>query len=216
MKRAIAMVSGLALILSLAACGDAASNGGAQPGGTASAGAPTTAPSSPTPTESSPTDAAAPGSAEAFAEQHGHKLKKWGEEAGITDPMNDGVLVKWTLTNPQFDIQCDAQMAEAPKNGHYVSLDATVETSRNYDKDHSEGFDISYGWKYYLKDGTVFNGPVDSGSYQAFGCLQENEKIRNLYSGEKGSGKIVFDLPTTDGTLAYEYDGVGWEYPLQQ
>lgn len=157
-----------------------------------------------------------PSSAEEAAAQRGHMLKKWGEEAGSTDPMNDAILARWTLDNPNLDVQCDAQVSQPATNGHYVSLDANVEASPDLSKGHTGDFDITYGWSYYLADGTKFNGHVDSGDYGAFSCLQESETITSVGPGEKATGKVVFDLPSTDGTLVFESDGLGWEYPLNQ
>ncbi len=69
-------------------------------------------------------------------------------------------------------------------------------------------------WRYYLKDGTLWNGNPD-GDYSG-SCIDSNEALPgNIGAGTRASGKVVFDLPSTDGVLVFDQSlSGGWEYSL--
>ena len=68
--------------------------------------------------------------------------------------------------------------------------------------------------EYYTADGTLWNrNPAP-----AHGCLTDTETLpQSIGPDTQASGNVVFDIPPTDGILAYSGGpSGGWEYPLSK
>lgn len=154
----------------------------------------------------------------------GNLIKRIGDTASIYKSQADKTLLaSWTVTNITLDAPCVPAYEGAetsPANGHFVVLDITVETTSDFDSD-------SYGplglgapgyWTYIQNDGTQWNGNLDgtSSKITTYTCLPENQRLPQIIGqGVKAQGKVLFDLPSTDGYLVYGNEsGHGWEYPL--
>ncbi|MDF7665691.1 hypothetical protein [Bifidobacterium sp. ESL0745] len=191
-RRITALLLASAMLLSLGACGS-------QPSGDAPHKQPTVGKQAQEPKKSS----------------RGNIVKHIGEEAGISG--KDGKdVADWTVTNIVIGPQCDGPNKENPQAGHFVELDINAVTTADFDPNKLGSLSVGepYMWKYIQKDGTQWNGMP--GSTAAESCMADTEKLPStINKGIKAHGKVVFDLPSTDGTLVYTQGGsLGWEYPL--
>ncbi|MCO6558531.1 MAG: hypothetical protein J6575_03730 [Bifidobacterium sp.] len=127
--------------------------------------------------------------------------------------------MKVTAITP--DVQCPGdgtpdpmgilQDRSKPRNGHLVAFDVEVTT-----KPDSTGRNTFHDgpWTYYNADGSQWNGnPERLGS----GCFPQDQMLPQFVSpGSSAKGKIIFDLPSIDGSLALNSGNGGWEYPLSK
>lgn len=147
----------------------------------------------------------------------GNIVKHIGDEAGVIG--EDGKdVADWTVSNIIPDPTCSNPEHEQPEHGHFIEFDVNAATTENYDPDQygSLNVGIAYLWKLIQKDGTQWNGMP--GSSAAESCMAETEKLPgSLNQNAKAQGKVIFDVPSLDGTLYYSQmgEGHGWEYPLQ-
>lgn len=155
---------------------------------------------------------------QAETSERGFMVKRIGDESALLKSDGKTRVASWTLTGIDVDVQCTAPYSEPPQNGHYVALNFDVETFEDLIDVHGYPFSLSGNmWQYYLADGTLWNGMPTSGN--TYSCLTDTETLPNqIGESTKASGRIVFDLPTTDGILAFSDDGWlnGWEYPLKE
>lgn len=101
--------------------------------------------------------------------------------------------------------------------GIFVTLSfgvKTADSSADIDKHLPLSLGFPGVWNYYLKDGTLWNGDP-AGDYSE-SCLDSTETLPGtIGAGTRASGKVVFDLPLTDGILAFDESlSGGWEYLL--
>ena len=117
------------------------------------------------------------------------------------------------MTNITLDAPCTDEYAEPPENGHMVVMDVTAQTTKDLPTDQPLYLGVTGDWQYVLKDGTISNAPVNG---SAALCLPQADRLPDVIGpASKAQGKLVFDLPTTDGYLVYkDGDVTGWEYPL--
>lgn len=145
----------------------------------------------------------------------GNIVKQIGEEAGISGPDGKDVAT-WTVTSITKDAKCTNPAAKQPEHGHYVVLDISAKTTSKYDPNEYSSLSVGepYMWKYIQRDGTQWNGMP--GSSQAAECMAETENLpHTINQGITATGKVVFDLPSTDGILVYPHPGSqSWEYSL--
>ena len=148
--------------------------------------------------------------------KRGNIVKHAGEEAGITGSSGKDVA-DWTVANITIDAKCTNPEAGQPEHGHYVVLDISAKTTAEFDPQKYGSLSLGepYMWQYIEKNGTQWNGMP--GSSPAASCLTDTENLPHaINQGVKAKGKVVFDLPSTDGTLVYTQQGSdGWEYPLK-
>lgn len=150
----------------------------------------------------------------------GNLVKRVGDVASIVkSPASKTPVASWTLKGVTVDQLCSTPYAEPAENGHFVALDFDVTTGEDL-TDHFMmplNLGVSAQWMYYLKDGTLWNG-MRSGT-TVYNCLPETETLpQSIGNATKASGKVLFDLPTTDGILVFSPygDGTGWEYNLKE
>ena len=160
-----------------------------------------------------------PETIEAETSERGYLIKRIGDEAAILKTDRKTELATWALTGIDVDAPCTADYSEPSENGHFVTLSFDVET--NKDLIEVRGYSFMLGavgqWRYYLADGTLWNGDPTYGNARS--CLARTEQLPDtIGASAKASGKIAFDLPTTDGVLVFSEDGgaSGWEYPLKE
>jgi hypothetical protein len=147
--------------------------------------------------------------------KRGMIIKHIGDKAALLSADDRTELASWTVTDITINAKCNGEFAEKSKNGHFISFDVSAKTSPNFEK--NEGTPLLIGnnsgdWTYILKDGSQWSGNPGGNSYT---CLAEKDAFpSNVVSGTTAKGKIMFDLPTTDGTLILQDGDGGWEYPL--
>lgn len=189
-----------AVVLSLSGCGGQASSSGGPSGGNTQA-------------ESTPSATKSTG---AKVNERGNLVKHVGEKAGAFAADGKTEVASWTVTGIEKDFTCTSPSPQSSLQGHFVALDATVATSRGLKQEFEFGNGST--WKYIKKDGSVWNG--DPESIPSSTCVAEADHLPNqMGPGLKAAGKVVFDLPDTDGYLVFPYtneDGLRttWEYPL--
>lgn len=121
----------------------------------------------------------------------------------------------------KVDPTCTSPYAEAPKNGHFVTLDIEVETATEPDFTEATfgSFYVGSGaFKVIADNGTTVN-EVDGNGYT---CFDSGEQLPgNLGAGERATGKVVLDVPTAEGVIVYNnYVGFDrpsfeWAYPVK-
>lgn len=197
-RRPFAALAAVLLAVGLAACGSASS-------GSADSEAP----------HRNPTTAQPRNSKSPRVNERNNFVKHIGDLAAITDE-NGKDVVDWTVTNIVIDPQCTGEYAQPPKNGHYVELDISMSATSGFtgDKYGSLMLGSPSWWTYVQADGTQWNGHPDGNS---FGCMPDDQTLPQQFNqGTKASGKVIFDVPSTDGSLVFTTGVVqgGWEYPL--
>lgn len=147
--------------------------------------------------------------------ERGNLVKHIGDTAYIyADTSEKTEWARWTVTNITLDAPCTNEYAEPSENGHMVVMDVTAQTTKDLPTDQPLYLGAPGAWQYVLKDGTISNAPVQ-GSASTM-CLPQADMLPDtIGTASKAQGKLVFDLPTTDGYLVYkDVDATGWEYPL--
>lgn len=151
--------------------------------------------------------------------ERGYLVKRIGDKSALLKPDGETEIASWTLTGIDVDASCTAEYSQPSENGHFVILSFDVETGKDLIEVHGYPFMLAAGgqWQYYLADGTLWNGAPVYGN--APSCLAQTERLPDsIGASTKASGKIAFDLPTTDGVLVFSDNGGidGWEYPLKE
>lgn len=189
--------------LSLSACGGSLST-------TATATAPSVeavpASATPTPTPTASQPAKSP---------RGNLIKTVGQPAGQTDPVTKKQVVNFTINSITVDPPCTGPYAQPAEKGHFVILDASIETFPELAEVSYPKFDLSpHSFQFVGANGTTYNGNLTSGA--SYGCLPENEvlPINGVGPAERVTGKIILDVPETTGTLVFKSMGglSGWEW----
>ena len=146
--------------------------------------------------------------------ERGNLVRHAGDTVRALDSKGK-VQAEWTVTGIVTDPTCTAPDSEPPENGHFVELDMQARLSND-----SAGDLMDIGspatWRFIHKDGTLWSG--NTGSFPSYGCLPAEERMPGtLIRGTKAEGKVIFDVPSLEGSLYYEYDGGnhGWEYPIR-
>lgn len=147
----------------------------------------------------------------------GNHVKTVGQEAGITDPLNGNVVVKFTVTKILVDPKCTADGAQPPENGHFIEVQesAAVSPGAKAVPFLASGFSADYGWTLVTPDGNTSGAATASAA--ALACLPSSAQIENtILPGDKSTGAFVIDVPSVKGTLAFHVMGIdsGWEYKL--
>ncbi|UOQ58134.1 DUF4352 domain-containing protein [Leucobacter allii] len=142
--------------------------------------------------------------------ERGNLIKKLGETAGVVyndDDVNDVELVIKSIV---VDAPCTAEYALPSERGHFIRVDMDVVTTPNYPNTvlaQSNG-----SWKWIDANGTTANSDPATGT--GYSCLADGERLPDrIGAGERVTGSVVLDVPTTEGTLVLSLDGgTGWEW----
>ena len=163
----------------------------------------------PTEDEMSPTDELLASTPE-FSDR-GNIIKEVGENAGTGDLQTNEIYALFTVDSIKVDYKCPD--APAPKNGHYLGIEMSIETFPAL-AESGDVFVDSYSMTILGPDGTRENDSVGN----AYQCLSAGEEFPSgIGPGEKASGTIVLDTQHTEGTLILDGSGLGsfdtsWEY----
>jgi hypothetical protein len=142
-------------------------------------------------------------------------VKTVGSEAGVTDPLNGGVIATFTVTKIVVDPKCTGEGAMPPQNGHYIEIFETAQLAANAGATITGGMSPNFGWTYVDAAGNTSG--AGTASMNASTCLPQKDLIENnIPPGDKSTGAFVIDVPATTGTLVYKIVGVdaGWEYQI--
>ncbi|MGR0158581.1 hypothetical protein ACUUMC_01560 [Paenarthrobacter nitroguajacolicus] len=124
--------------------------------------------------------------------------------------------VVFTIHSITVDAPCTGAYAQPAEKGHFVVLDASIETTPELAESSFARFDLSpHSWQFVGENGTTFNGSLASGA--SYGCMTDSEilPINGVGPAEKVTGKIVLDVPAATGTLVFKPLGGsvgGWEW----
>lgn len=177
---------------------------------------PTTLPAAPEPTQApAPTQAPPPAlNGNLQTSPRGNLIKQVGELAGIRDASGE-YLAAFTVNDIIVDIPCTDELADPPENGHFVALDVSVETSPNMlNSDLIQQFSMSsLTFQAIGPDGVTSNAGADSAA--TLFCLDNSVQLpANIGPGEKAQGLVLLDVEDPTGTLIYEdfWTDSAWEY----
>lgn len=119
-----------------------------------------------------------------------------------------------------IDPKCTGQYAQAAQNGHFLALDISAQTYPPLKDLFGSGtFDFNdSNWKLIAANGTTYNGSLNSGP--ALGCLADAQQFPDRVGpGEKVTGTLILDVPTTKGTLVFAptfaQTSWEWQYPAK-
>ncbi|PWG59368.1 hypothetical protein [Bifidobacterium catulorum] len=150
--------------------------------------------------------------------ERGYLIKHIGDKAAYTKSQNDRTeIASWTATKITLDPPCKGATDQwnnygKPKNGHFVTIDFTVQTTPQMRDSNISIFTLGMqgAWKYIEKDRTQWSGnPMNSVTAN---CVPEQNRLPDsIGPAVKAKGTVMFDLPSTDGYLVFDN---GFEYPL--
>lgn len=159
--------------------------------------------------------ATAPAAPEAKKSPRGNLIKALGQPAGQSDSITKKQTVNFIINSITVDPPCTGPYPQPSEKGHFVVLDASIETLPELAEAGYPKFDLSpHGFQFVGANGTTYNGNLTSGA--SYGCLPEGEvlPINGVGPAEKVTGKIVLDVPEATGTLVFKSMGElsGWEW----
>lgn len=158
--------------------------------------------------------------------ERGSILMKPGETAVSYIP-GKGEIANLTVNSIQVDPVCNGEYVREPQNGHFLVLDVSIELA-SLDVFKKAGpfqdyVSLRQGEFRHLDTEQAMT-PRNDLIGNAYGCVPENETLgTDIYAGEKASGKIVFDVPTEEGSVilpdllwdSMATDGWEWAYPAK-
>lgn len=144
--------------------------------------------------------------------ERGNIVRRAGDTAQALDSKGK-VRAEWTVTKIVTEPTCTGADSEPPENGHFVELDMQASVPNGSESDLNIG-SVPI-WRFIHKDGTLWNGMMLTSAMAM--CVPAEERLPNsLIRGTKAQGKVIFDVPSLEGSLYYAYNGEtpGWEYPI--
>ncbi|WP_126346676.1 hypothetical protein [Kocuria rosea] len=137
----------------------------------------------------------------------GNRVLEPGDVAVVTGfESEEHEVAKFVIKGIEVDPTCTGQFPQESENGHLVAVEVEVETGP--EPGFSEG---TYGGNFSTgpevfrvvdKNGTTLNSATSVSSMM---CFDQSEQIpSNLGAGERATGKMVLDVPSTEGVLIYD------------
>lgn len=144
----------------------------------------------------------------------GNLVKEMGQPAAYLDDAGEPTVkfrVDWIMSDPK----CDYPGYPAPPKGRSrIAVHMTVETTKDLEASafaSTTTFD-PFLWKYIDSSGETWGGQLTGSS--GIVCETEEGTLPDSFGpSEKGSGVVVMEVPSLDGTLIYNSPG-GFEYDL--
>lgn len=161
------------------------------------------------------------GGAQQEKSSRGNLVKNVGETEVIKSNGGEPV-VSFTVSSISVDVPCTDKYAVPPQNGHFLTLEMTIETSAALAEEINPFFLLGdKAWKAISPDGTTSN--AEPATSAALSCYAEAEVLPSIIEpGEKATGKVVLDVKDSQGTLILNFtpSGTGkgreWTYPQAQ
>ena len=149
----------------------------------------------------------------------GHIEKSIGEEGGITDIATDTPVITFAV-EAIAPAQCTddwQQYGSPPENGHLVAVSLRFATAPELARsDMASYFTVSsYDFAFIGADGITVDN-VDT--IATYSCLPSTEQFTQnpLGPGQQYTGRLVLDVPASNGTLVYRPSVLsgpgGWEW----
>lgn len=151
--------------------------------------------------------------------KRGNLVKEVGEPALIVFPGQESEpIVNFVVKDIMVDPACPRDIAQPPEIGHFVVLEIEAETGAQPIFEEAFGgqkyqFNPNW-WKFVDAKGTTANSTTSQATYA---CLEEAEYLpMEIGSMERVTGKLVLDIPTTEGTLIFDdpLSGATWEWEV--
>ncbi|WP_139318481.1 hypothetical protein [Kocuria sp. CNJ-770] len=178
---------------------------------------PTPAPTAPG-VEAATEPPASPSAATGETSERGNLVKELGEPAGFLAAGSDERVLTFAVKDIEVDPACTGEFAGEPEVGHFVAVDIEAETAAQPTFDEAmQGQDYQFNpfsWKFIDANGTTANSVTSDGTYS---CFSEAETLPDMIgAAERVTGKLVLDIPTTEGILVYEdpISGTAWEWNI--
>lgn len=138
--------------------------------------------------------ATAPAAAPAAApSSSGPAMLTVGQADDVENNGNSADTATVTITSMANSTQSSDPYGEAPQNGYFVVAQVTAASQ-------FDGFDINETDFYVLVGGVHYD--VNNGN-SYFGDENATDITTTLNAGESASGQLLFDLPSTHGTLVW-------------
>jgi hypothetical protein len=151
----------------------------------------------------------------------GNIVKGIGEDAGIGGLQRGTDTAVWSIDGIETDVECtEPYQSSGPINGHLAAVDLNLTTGDDWSS-YTSGYGyVSGGYFTFIDSEGVTHSDLET--IATYSCLSERETFNNgsLGADQTFKGKVVLDLPDTEGTLVFSpsWDGymamVGWEYPV--
>lgn len=144
----------------------------------------------------------------------GNLILAAGEGAGIEGPDGEP-MVSFVVNSITVDAPCTSPNAEPPENGHFVTLDVSVETTAVVGTDDGiSSFGMTtYQFKPIAENGTTSNADPDT--IASWYCYEEAQILPDsIGPGEKATGLVILDVESPSGTLVFNdyFSSYGWEW----
>jgi len=171
---------------------------------------PDTAPvATPTPTPTAEPD---PTYGDRVINERGNLVKEVGQLAGISlSDDADVAIVQFAVTDLVVDVPCTREFAEPAKNGHYVGIHLSVETTPALAQEDVPSISFSeWAWIAFDAAGKRVNDPLGN----AWWCLDTGDQLPpDIGPAQSVSGWVVLDLPTDTGAVVLTHGTTtGWEW----
>jgi hypothetical protein len=155
-----------------------------------------------------------PTNSEPETSERGNIVKAIGETAQLVDGNGD-LAVTFKVTKIERSFKCNSGYSERSKNGHYVGIWMTIQTTKAVDFDSDDSNVVPYfnpgDWQVVGPDGTTENDSEGNG----YSCAKDSQSLPSqLGPGKKVSGVVVLDTTYTKGHLVMIQDFMdsGWEW----
>lgn len=151
----------------------------------------------------------------------GNIVKAIGDDAGIGGLQRGVDTAVWSIDGIETDVECtEPYQTSKPVNGHLTAVDLNLTTGDDWST-YTNGYGyVSGGYFTFIDSEGVTHSDLET--IATYSCLSERETFNtgSLGADQTFKGKVVLDLPDTEGTLVFSptWDGymamVGWEYPV--
>ncbi len=165
------------------------------------------------------------GEAQANAEEaqpetnaRGNIVKQLGEDAGVGGLERGVDTAVWTVDEVVTDVDCTEPYHSYQPEGHLAAVDLRLSTGPDF-ADYTSGTATvsSYNFQFIDPAGVTH---TTLGTIATYSCLSQSDMFPSaqLGSAQNYEGKVVLDLPATEGTLVFSptwagtFTNTGWEY----
>lgn len=160
--------------------------------------------------------------AEIRIDKHDNVQKKPGEKAGLIDETTNRSYFTIEISNTQLLDQCPARVGDIklkPTRSKFLVLDVKASMAKDIPQKVASGPDeIFMPLIAEAFSVTSPNGKIDRkvASEMSWGCFDDSVLLPAVLNpGESVKGKVVLDVGTTRGTVAFDPENNGgWSWPF--
>jgi hypothetical protein len=151
--------------------------------------------------------------------ERGNLVKGIGELAGVGGLERGVHTAVWSIDGIETGIDCTEPYQSAEPEGHLTTVDLNLSTGPDWDE-YTGGYGyVSPSYFTFIDSKGVTHSDLET--IATYSCLPESQTFNDgsLGAGQNFTGKIILDLPDTEGTLVFTpswdiYNTSGWEYPV--